>query len=106
MKLKSGKIASIDPGNRTFVSIYDSNGVCLEVAKGDYERINRLGNEVDKLQSKWSQTDIAHRKRYKLKKAAKNIRKKIENPVKYVHDKLIKYLVTNYQLILLPIFET
>ena len=106
MKLKSGKIASIDPGNRTFVSIYDSDGVCLEVAKGDYERINRLGHEVDKLQSKWSQKNITHKKRYKLKKAAKNIRKKIKNLVKDVHDKLIKYLVTNYSLILLPIFET
>ena len=106
MKLKSEKVASIDPGVRTFASVYGSDGVCLEVAKGDYGRIYRLGCSVDKLQSKWSQKGVNHKKRYKLKKAAKNIRKKIKNLVRDVHDKLIKYLVTNYSIILLPIFQT
>ena len=87
MKLKSEKMASIDPGVRTFSTIYGSDGICLEVAKGDVSRIYRLGCEVDKLQSKWSQKDVNHKKRYKLKKAAKRIRKKIKNLVKEVHDK-------------------
>eukprot|EP01080_Neovahlkampfia_damariscottae_P008033 gene8033-12498_t len=43
MKLKSQKIASIDPGVRTFSTIYGSDGICLEVAKGDVSRIYRLG---------------------------------------------------------------
>jgi len=87
MRLKSQKIASIDLGVITFATIYDSNGVSLEIAKGDVSRIYRLGHQVDKLQSKWSQKDVNHRKRYKLKRSAKRIRKKIKNLVKEVHDK-------------------
>jgi len=104
--LKNEKVASIDPGVRTFATIFGSDGVCLEVGKGDVGRIYRLGCTVDKLQSKWSQKDVNHKKRYSLKKAAKRIRRKIKDLVKEVHNKLIRYLVTNYSIILLPIFET
>ena len=61
---------------------------------------------MDRLQSQWSQKEIKHKKRYKLKRAAKRIRRKIKNLVKEVHDKLIKYLCVNYSIILLPVFET
>jgi putative transposase len=76
------------------------------VGKNDIGRIYRLGYVVDKLQSKWSQKETRHKERYHLKKAAKRIRKKIKDLVKDVHCKLIKYLCLNYEVVLLPKFET
>ena len=100
------KVAAIDPGVRTFATIYDSDGVGIEVGKGDIGRIYRLGCVVDKLQSKWDKKETRHKERYHLKKAAKKIRKKIKNLVKEVHDKLILFLCFNYEIILLPTFNT
>src|SRR5690606_26014332 len=66
----------------------------------------RLCYALDKLQSKWSQKDIKHRKRYRLKRAARRIRKKIRNLVDEVHKKLSKWIVENHHMVLLPKFET
>lgn len=101
-----GKVASIDPGVRTFATIYDSEGKGIEVGKGDIGRIYRLGCVVDQLQSEWDQKETTHKRRYNLKRAAKRIRKKIKNLVKEVHNKLCKYLCTHYEIILLPLFNT
>jgi putative transposase len=96
---RKGRIAAIDPGVRTFATIYDTNGTTIEVGKNDIGRIYRLGYAVDKLQSKWSQNGIRHKERYHLKKAARRIRRKIK-------DLVIKYLCLNYEFVLLPKFET
>lgn len=103
---RQNRAAAIDPGVRTFATIYDTDGKTLEVGKNDIGRIYRLGLVVDKLQSQWDREETNHKKRYHLKRAAKQIRKKIKNLVKDVHCKLIKYLCLNYELVLLPVFET
>jgi len=103
---RKGRIAAIDPGVRTFASIYDTNGTTIEIGKNDIGRIYRLGYEVDRLQSKWSQKDTRHKKRRRLKKAARRIRRKIKDLVKDLHCRLIKYLCLNYEFIFLPIFNT
>jgi len=100
------KTISLDPGVRTFMTGYSPEGTTTEWGKGDMQRIFRLCKEHDKLQSKWSQSGVRHRKRYRLKKAARRIRKKIRNLVDEVHKKLTKWLVSNYETILLPKFET
>jgi len=99
-------ILSIDPGVRTFCTGYSPNGKSCEWAKNDIARIGRLCHALDKLQSKWSQPEIRHRKRYRLRRAATRIRKKIRNIVDDVHKRLCNWLVHNYHTILLPEFRT
>ena len=77
----------MDPGVRTFATIFDSDGNGFEIGKGDIGRIYRLSCVVDDLQSKWSQKDCKHNKRYQFKKAARRIRKKIQNLVRDLHWK-------------------
>ncbi len=60
----------------------------------------------DKLQSKWSEKEVKHKKRYSYKKAARRIRLKIKNLIDEVHKKFTKWLVMNFHTILLPEFET
>ncbi|MFL5811576.1 MAG: RNA-guided endonuclease TnpB family protein [Flavisolibacter sp.] len=103
---RKGRIAAIDPGVRTFASIYDTNGATMEVGKNDIGRIYRLGYAVDKLQSKWNGKGIRHKERYQLKKAARRIRRKIKDLVKDLHCRLVKYLCLNYEFVLLPKFDT
>lgn len=100
------KVIALDPGVRTFMTGYSPEGTLVEWGSGDMQRIFRLCRVHDKLQSKWSQKQVKHRKRYRLKKAARRIRKKIQNLVDEVHKKLTKWLVSSYETILLPKFET
>lgn len=100
------KIISLDPGVRTFMTGYSPEGTIIEWGKGDVQRIYRLCHAHDKLQSKWSQKGVRHRRRYRLKKAARRIRKKIRNLVDELHKKLTKWLVSSYETVLLPKFET
>ena len=46
------KVASIDPGVRTFATIFDNNANAFEYGKGDIGRIFRIVYYMDKLQSK------------------------------------------------------
>ena len=75
---------------------YCPTATCYEWGKADIGRIYQLCHAHDQLQSKWSKKEIRHRKRYKMKRAARRIRKKIRNIVKDIHHKLGKWLCTNF----------
>lgn len=100
------KTIALDPGVRTFNTGYDLDGYSYEWGKADNKRLFRLCRAHDKLQSRWSQQGVKHRERYKLKKAAMKIRKKIRNLVDDVHCKLAKWLCENHHIVLLPEFNT
>ena len=97
---------ALDPGVRTFLTGYDSSGQVVEWGIKDISRITRLCVAVDKLQSRWAQKDICHRKRYRLQRAARHIRLKIRNLVDDLHRRCASWLCKNYRAIVLPKFET
>lgn len=99
-------ILALDPGVRTFCTGYSPSGYAFEWGKNDIGRIYRLCHASDKLQSKWSQKEVCHKKRYKLKRAARRIRKKIRNLIDETHKKFTKWIVEQYHTVLLPEFET
>lgn len=103
---KPFKIAALDPGIRSFQTVYNPQGSCKEYAKGDYKRVERLAFHYDQLQSKWSQKDCKAKKRYKLKRAGRRLIKRIQNLVKDAHNNIAKELCTLYETILLPEFNT
>jgi len=105
-KRRGAGIIALDPGVRTFMTGYDPSGMVYEWGAKDLNRIYRLCHALDDLQSRWSQKDVRHRKRYKLRKAACRIRKKIRNLVYDLHKRLAKWLCENYETVLLPSFET
>ena len=100
------RVAAIDPGVRTFATVYDARGEGLEIGKGDIGRIYRLGAALDKLQSKWSQKGVRSHRRWSMRRAGARIRLRIKNLVRDLHCKLAKYLCENYSYVLLPAFET
>ena len=104
-KMEDGIIA-LDPGVRTFMTGYSTEGEAIEWGKNDFGRIYRLCHALDKLQSKWNQNDVRHRKRYKMRRAAMRIRKKIRNLINDAHRKLATLLVENFRIVLIPLFET
>jgi putative transposase len=101
------RIAALDPGVRTFQTIFDVHGgVALEWGKSDMGRIARLLQHLDHLQSRRDQPETRARRRYRINKAMERVRQKVRHLVDDVHSRLAKFLCTSYDVILLPTFET
>jgi len=104
-------IIALDPGERTFVTGYDPSGKIHEVGwsgnKSDYGRIHRLCLVHDSLQSRcMSDPNTTHQSRYRLQRAMRRIRIRIRNLVDELHKWLAKWLCENYNIIILPHYQT
>jgi putative transposase len=94
--------ASLDPGVRTFLTLYSPDGLALRFGHNDNIRFIRLCKHLDKLVSVKNETK--GRKKRRLFKAEQRIRNKIKNLVNDVHWKVINYLLSNFTDIVIPPF--
>jgi putative transposase len=133
-------VAAIDPGVRTFNSVYDAGeSAFFEWGAHDFNRINRLCRAADKLRSLTARRDkerqhldrvnlykaggapeprppapprrkgqrrapeeTRHRERYRYRRAANRIRIRVRNFVDDLHNKMTRWLVERYRVVLLP----
>ena len=97
------KVIALDPGNRTFLTGYDGDTI-FEVGQNDIGRVNRLCTHLDNLASLITKSTVK-RQRYRMRKAAGRIRKRIRNLVKDLHHKAANFLTKHYKVIFLPTFK-
>lgn len=99
-----GSVVALDPGIRSFLTFYspDYSG---HLGKGDFSRIQRLCHHLDKLISKRDRCKLKQKRR-SLTTAAIRMRGKIKNLINELHFKTAKFLTDNFDVILLPKFET
>ncbi len=98
------KTIALDPGNRKFLTGYDSERV-LTFCNHEFYYIERYLKAIDQLQSKHDRcTNRKKRRRYR--QAMDRLRKRVKNLREDCHKKICKYLVDAYDLILLPKFES
>ena len=98
-----GRVVALDPGIRSFLSFFSETS-CGWLGRGDFGQIQRLCTHLDNVLSDLSKTKGKRRQR--LRKAAARLRVKIQNLVDELHHKAARYLVDNFDIILLPTFET
>ena len=99
----SGRIVALDPGVRDFVTFFSED--CFGwLGQQCINRIQRLCQHCDNLLSRATQEKRPLRRA--LRKAANNIKVKIRNLVDELHKKIAHFLVTNFDIILLPTFQT
>ena len=100
---KQGRLVALDPGVRTFMTFFSENSYGW-LGKDSNLHIQKLCFRLDRLVSKISQAPSRQKRRFK--KAASRLRCKIKNLVKELHHKVAKFLVDNFDVILLPTFES
>ena len=103
-----GRIVAIDPGIRTFATFY-ANDCCGKIGFRDFGRIQRLCEHLDKLISKVSiakNSKINNTKIRNMKKAANRMRLKITDLISELHYKTALFFVLNFDVIVIPKFET
>ena len=100
------RVASIDPGVRTFATVYSTNGEVTEWGVGDAGRIQRLCASYDRLQSRWTRKGVRSASRYRMRRAGLRIQERIRGCVNELHRKLALYLCRHHDVILLPTFRS
>jgi putative transposase len=98
-----GRVVAIDPGVRTFATFFSETSVG-KIGESDFSRIQRLCQHLDDLISRSSKAKSAQKR--KMRKAASKMRLKIRNLIDELHHKSARFLVDNFDVILLPTFET
>lgn len=98
---------AIDPGVRTFMTMYDTHGNAIEWGAGDMNRIFAIMRHADKLQSKFSSLqDKKSRKYTRMKKAWLRMLTRVKFKISEVHRKAVRFLCSTYKTILLPDFDS
>ncbi|MEG4853702.1 transposase [Microcoleus sp. B5-D4] len=100
---KQGRLVALDPGVRTFMTFFSEDSYGW-LGNDSNLYIQKLCFRLDKLVSKISGASSQQKRRFK--KAASRLRCQIKNLVKELHHKTAKFLVDNFDVILLPTFET
>ena len=98
------RVVAIDPGVRDFLTYFSETGFgwlgCQAI-----NRIQRLCSHLDRLLSRIATCTVRQKKRT-MRRAANQIRNRIRCLVKELHCKLVHFLVSNFDVILLPSFDT
>jgi putative transposase len=98
-----GRVVALDPGVRTFMTFFSESAYGW-LGNDCNLQIQKLCFKLDKLISKMSKAPSAQKKRFK--KAADRLKSKIQHLVKELHHKTARFLVDNFDAILLPSFES
>lgn len=99
-----GRLCALDPGVRTFQTFF-SDRHCGHLGEQDIQRITRLAVALDELTSRKDKA-TSKRKKSSLSKAMARLRTKIKNLVDELHWKAARFLTDNFDVILLPTFES
>ena len=97
------RVVALDPGIRTFLTWFSETDAG-QIGKHDFGRIQRLCQHLDQLISKTAKA--GSRKRRNMRKAADRMRVRTTNLINELHHQAARFLVDNFDLILLPTFET
>lgn len=99
----SNRVVALDPGVRTFLTYFSETGFGW-LGHQAMNKIQRLCQHLDNLLSRATKAKRPARRNMRV--AAKRLRRRIHNLIDELHHKVARYLVDNFDIILLPTFET
>jgi len=110
-------ICSLDPGVRTFQTVYSPDGSSYKIGHQDAGRIIRMGHYLSKLQSKIDicknnackndsknddKKDQPSYRLFRYQRAYHKLSDKIRNSIDELHNKTINFLIRRYNVIVIP----
>ena len=98
-----GRVVALDPGSRSFLTFFSETD-CGKIGEGDFGKLQRLCVHLDGLIGRMTKA-IGFRK-VRLKRACHRMRWRIRDLIDERHKQTARWLVDNYDVILLPTFET
>lgn len=96
------RIVAVDTGVRNFIGYFAEDG-CGIIGENAFLPVYKVCLKMDELKSKM--TKVCCRRRYNFKKAYRRLSGRIKYMVDELHKKTAKFLLDNYDIILLPEFN-
>ena len=96
-------VVALDPGIRSFMTWYSETDAG-HIGRQDFGRIQRLCEHLDRLLGRAAKS--SGRRRRNLHRAAARMRVRVGNLIDELHHQAARFLVDNFDLVLLPAFET
>ena len=100
-EINTNKVCSIDPGMKTFLTVYSDMSV-VKLGNNINTKIGKICYETDIINSKISDKNRSSNSRRNLRKALHRKIKYVENLKEELHNKCIRFLINNYSVIILP----
>ena len=97
------RVVALDPGIRSFLTWYSETDAG-QIGKHDFGRIQRLCHHLDRLLSRAAKS--SGRRKRNLYRASARMRVRVGNLIDELHHQAARFLGDNFDLILLPTFET
>ena len=97
------RVVALDPGVRNFITWF-SEDACGKLGQEDFGRIQRLCQHQDNLLSRAARAPSKRRRN--MRRAAGRMTVRIQNLINELHHKTARFLVDNFDVILLPAFKT
>lgn len=98
-------VCALDPGCRTFQTVYGTDGLVAEVGPS-FAPIERELLKADKVQASITDRTCRSKRRRELKRRLRRTYERVRNRVRDLHHKVASWLCKHYRVILLPKFET
>src|SRR3972149_669284 len=98
------KLVSLDPGVRTFLTGYCPDGELIKIGDNDINRIRNYCLKTDKFISKIGKMN--GKEKYRCQKAKLKRFEKVRHTILDCHRKVVRYVVDNFDVIILPLFQT
>lgn len=100
-----GRIVSVDPGVKTFLTLYDPSGKVVQFGTGDMKQtLKTLYLKIDKYRSLLASKERKLYKNQKKKRLRKRIMfflNKFENLILEIHNKACRFIYSNYDNVLI-----
>ena len=103
---QGGKVAFLDPGVRTFQTIYSPTpGVAYKVCDREMRRLHTLQLQIDTLNAIRSSA-VERSRKLRLQRALRRAWYRLQHCVDDLHYKTAHFLCSNFETIIVPPFET
>ena len=106
IKTTTEDVCSLDPGVRTFQTMYSTDGTISKIGSS-FDNIKSILKRADLLQQyKDTHKELKSRRKRGIKRRMLRLQQQVRNRIKDLHHKVSGWLCRNYRIILLPSFET
>ena len=104
-KQELSSVCSLDPGCSPFYYVVDDKGKCFNVEEKTINKIYSLMIQKDKIKSKMYSKETDHTKKEQLEEKYNKLENRRQSIIYDIHNKFIKFLVTNYSHIIISKFN-
>jgi len=98
---RNGNVVSIDPGIKTFLTLYDKDGKIIKIGRREdlvpqLYRIDKIRSLIDR------KSDFKSSKKYNLRRRFAKRLYRLKNYILEIHNKTCKFICSNYKTVLIP----